>query len=372
MKGVEPSRRDDLESLGYLLIDLYTQQLPWSNVVGKNPYEIAKKVYNLKKFVLIDVLCKDLPKEMIEFISYTKSLKFEEDPNYSYLSNILKTILHKIDNINKMNFSWASNTLRKHKSNININLMKKKRISPFKKIIRAFEAKSSHKNRKLDLSNNIKNSKSLINDEVNSKKEINKVIKFPKSKNLLSNQCSVEKTISKFQNIGKFNNLYSFDEKESLYYNRNDLNSLNISRHANSNSNNIIKKYKNLISITKNVHKSNKVIKMPMVNQYITRNKNKIFNITPFNSKRNINIFSDISNININVVNNNNQFIQVNNNITTNFPTRIIQSTCNKMRINNHSIKELTHNNTKNYFHPIKYDELMNRYNKTILIKSYQ
>ena len=72
MKGIEPSRRDDLESIGYMLIYLYNQQLPWSNLNDINNYELAKKVYFKKKSIPMETLCKDLHKEMTEYTLYLK------------------------------------------------------------------------------------------------------------------------------------------------------------------------------------------------------------------------------------------------------------------------------------------------------------
>ena len=55
MKGIEPSRRDDLESLGYMLIYLYNHDLPWDTMVAKNKYELAKKIYDLKNIIPIKI-----------------------------------------------------------------------------------------------------------------------------------------------------------------------------------------------------------------------------------------------------------------------------------------------------------------------------
>ena len=84
MEGVESSRRDDMESFGYMLIYLYNQELPWEKFKTKNINEIGQKVYDMKKSIPINLLCKNLPKEMEEYMIYVKSLKFEEDPKYNY------------------------------------------------------------------------------------------------------------------------------------------------------------------------------------------------------------------------------------------------------------------------------------------------
>ena len=60
----EQSRRDDLESLGYMLIFLATGTLPWFKVEKLKLTDIKKKynlVYNIKKSLNSKILCKDLP-----------------------------------------------------------------------------------------------------------------------------------------------------------------------------------------------------------------------------------------------------------------------------------------------------------------------
>ncbi len=65
LKGIEQSRRDDIESVGYMLIYLLTGDLPWRNF-EKERYEY---LYKIKKLISVENLCKGLPKEMKEYIS---------------------------------------------------------------------------------------------------------------------------------------------------------------------------------------------------------------------------------------------------------------------------------------------------------------
>ena len=112
LKGKEPSRRDDLISLGYMLIFLYKKKLPWD---FETPLNISTDKF-IKQFIELKSLketngngnlFKNLPNEIIEYIKYTKNLKFEENPNYSYLRSLFKKLLfnmyldHRI-----LTFSW--------------------------------------------------------------------------------------------------------------------------------------------------------------------------------------------------------------------------------------------------------------------------
>jgi hypothetical protein len=135
MKGIIPSRRDDLESLGYMLIYLYKQKLPWDKVISKNKIEFTQKIFEIKKLIPLKMLCEDLPKEMIEFMKYVRTLKFEEEPKYEYLIKILATTLEKIDRVNDFNLSWINQSLTirfpKNQNQITFKIIRKKKMSSF-------------------------------------------------------------------------------------------------------------------------------------------------------------------------------------------------------------------------------------------------
>lgn len=86
--GIEPSRRDDLESLGYVLIYLIKKKLPWQGAIGNNKIERHNYVFNIKKNTNLIDLCSDLPYEFLLYMSYCRTLKYNETPNYNYLYNV--------------------------------------------------------------------------------------------------------------------------------------------------------------------------------------------------------------------------------------------------------------------------------------------
>ena len=136
MNGIEPSRRDDLESLGYMLIYLYNLKLPWNNICANDQNDLAQKIYEFKKDISLDSLCQDTPKEIKEYMKYVKSLKFEEEPNYEYLKNIFLKMLQKYENQNYFHFSWVNELLIKKVDYFSSNKSsKRRRVSPFIKLI---------------------------------------------------------------------------------------------------------------------------------------------------------------------------------------------------------------------------------------------
>ena len=99
--GIEQSRRDDLETLGYTLLHLMKGSLPWQNI--KIPYSSNKKTLNkseqvrlfkqkkyskihkIKQNTCLEELCKESMDAIKLLIDYSRQLKFSEKPDYSWL-----------------------------------------------------------------------------------------------------------------------------------------------------------------------------------------------------------------------------------------------------------------------------------------------
>uniref|UniRef100_A0A6C0IFU6 non-specific serine/threonine protein kinase n=1 Tax=viral metagenome TaxID=1070528 RepID=A0A6C0IFU6_9ZZZZ len=86
---MELSRRDDLESLGYMLIYFYLGQLDWQKIDSSDHTLIkemkANVIYNSK-----------IPPILIEYIKFVRSIEFEEKPYYHKLFEIFKREIDKI------------------------------------------------------------------------------------------------------------------------------------------------------------------------------------------------------------------------------------------------------------------------------------
>ena len=93
LSGWEQSRRDDLESFGYVLAYLYKGGLPWMGMHAKTKEEKYAKILNYKKNTETEKLLKHGPNELIEYINYCKQMEYEQDPNYDYLTNLFKNII---------------------------------------------------------------------------------------------------------------------------------------------------------------------------------------------------------------------------------------------------------------------------------------
>jgi serine/threonine protein kinase len=103
--GIEPSRRDDIESLCYTFMSLYGKELMWVNVCEElkridetdETQEPKKKLVceKIKTLKLEDTLFFELPDEFQTIVFYVRNLSFEEKPNYKYIINVLINVLKK-------------------------------------------------------------------------------------------------------------------------------------------------------------------------------------------------------------------------------------------------------------------------------------
>jgi serine/threonine protein kinase len=87
-KGIEQSRRDDLESIGYMLIFFLKGKLPWQGLTASTKAKRSKQIYQIKKETSLEQLCDGLPKEFLLYMKYCMNLKFEQTPNYEILKNL--------------------------------------------------------------------------------------------------------------------------------------------------------------------------------------------------------------------------------------------------------------------------------------------
>ena len=104
--GFELSRRDDLQSLSYMLIYLIKGALPWDNINIKNTEEKIKVILEIKKCITNEELTQGLPDKIKLFLDYISKLKFEEEPNYDFLKKLLKDVINQKDSYKNYYFNF--------------------------------------------------------------------------------------------------------------------------------------------------------------------------------------------------------------------------------------------------------------------------
>ncbi|EGO53985.1 hypothetical protein NEUTE1DRAFT_86990 [Neurospora tetrasperma FGSC 2508] len=91
--GRQQSWADDLESLGYVLVEFARGSLPWQGIKAATEDERRARVGEIKESLSGEELCDGfLPKEFATYINYTRSLDFDDKPDYSYLRRIFSRL----------------------------------------------------------------------------------------------------------------------------------------------------------------------------------------------------------------------------------------------------------------------------------------
>ncbi|XP_071530494.1 casein kinase I-like [Panulirus ornatus] len=92
--GIEPSRRDDLESLAYTAASLIKGRLPWSRL-GHKTVKQRRKLVELKETVSPAEIFEGFPEEFPKFLQYARGLDYYEDPDYSYWQRVFSELAER-------------------------------------------------------------------------------------------------------------------------------------------------------------------------------------------------------------------------------------------------------------------------------------
>lgn len=100
--GIDQSRRDDMQSLGYILLYMVLGKLPWQNLMkDRDKREAYHHIMILKMRTSADDLVSTLPdlikKSMLSYILYVNSLMYHEKPNYEYCRSLFIDIASAFD-----------------------------------------------------------------------------------------------------------------------------------------------------------------------------------------------------------------------------------------------------------------------------------
>ena len=323
IKGKESSRRDDLISLGFVLIHLYKRNLPW-NTMFQNLDRIGYlNLLHSKETFDDGKLFHHLPEEMVDFLKYVNHLRFEQDPNYSFMKGCFQNILTRLNfNKNNINFSWINPKDNKLLPKINLDI----RESSKQRILKSLENNQS-KNTVIESDNN-------ISDNNQEKKSENSTIDTDNN-NISENDININPR----ENGEHINN--NFD-KNKIEENKGVLNKV-LKKQTNNNNESII-----------NIeNKTN-------IKEKIITNNNIYLNINNNNFCNNINLRHDLNNMNRNMKMNYN--ISYLRKINTFAPENIIDNKIST--INNELYNRDNYNNDSNK----KY--LINKNKNLIIIKN--
>ena len=294
LRGAEQSRRDDLESLFYVIIYFFRGNLPWQNLKIKSRQERFNRINYLKKNISYKILCKNLPQELYNFGTYIKHLKFEEDPDYNFLRNCFYSILKKINEKNDNKFSWLTNfksysNNKKQKDN-QPNIVRRKNSS-HKRLLEKISS-SLEKKMKRKYDNNL--NKVEIN-LINTNKDNITLKSFyieNNAKNIKKTNSYVVKQINHITSLNKNKNKDTNDFLKHI--NRNQINNLNIKKNKTQfyshNTSNILYSDESNINEKNYNSNNNELLKNIFANnsQIFYNSPNYIINLKKENSMKNL------------------------------------------------------------------------------------
>ena len=227
LEGYELSRRDDLESLCYVLIYLLKGSLPWTRLKNKNKYEKYKLILTMKKNMSEDILVGDTNNsEFVDFLKYCRNLKFEENPNYDYLRGLMIKCINKNNKIiNKFGkkmkneiFEFSFNNLINNRINkrtcsakkVKINLISNKLLNANKRNeITDYDNKKINETKSGTLAYIGKKVRNYSSYKKNDIKETLRLLELKKKKielNDSNNSSEIEANNIKFINVKYFKN----------------------------------------------------------------------------------------------------------------------------------------------------------------------
>merc|ERR1711881_492080 len=105
--GIEQSRRDDLEAIGYVLMYFSRGSLPWQGLKANSKKEKYEKIMEKKMSTPVEVLCERFPCEFVTYLNYCRSLRFEDRPDYAYLRRLLKDLFFRESYQYDAVFDWT-------------------------------------------------------------------------------------------------------------------------------------------------------------------------------------------------------------------------------------------------------------------------
>lgn len=92
-RGIEPSRRDDMEGVAYMLIYFLRARLPWQGVKGGTRQQKLAKVQDIKMMLSTESLCAGIHTVFGRFLDDVRRLEFAERPRYEEYRMMFRTAL---------------------------------------------------------------------------------------------------------------------------------------------------------------------------------------------------------------------------------------------------------------------------------------
>lgn len=117
-RGYEQGRRDDIESIGYVLIYFIKGKLPWQGLKFKKTEEQYEKIANIKYETSFEELTQNLPEEFLDYFKHCDELEFTDKPDYNYLIHLFQQMIDKYCRDQSYDYDWQKDSITHYPSNL--------------------------------------------------------------------------------------------------------------------------------------------------------------------------------------------------------------------------------------------------------------
>ena len=205
-KGIEQSRRDDIESSLYIITYFLNGKLNWDGIKCKTKEEKIQKIMEKKEEFKNNKEYKKLPQTLSQIFQYAYHLGFEEKPNYEYIFGIINKGLEQFEgesNYEKTLYDWQSIEFVVEPIFMIEEMKQKKYLEKMmEEVKKREEEKLKEKNEDKNNNKENKDDKDVDkNNKIGNNKINNKMKKNEDNKN--NNDNKFKKTIDKKKNKNK-------------------------------------------------------------------------------------------------------------------------------------------------------------------------
>jgi len=106
---IEQTRRDDLESMGYVLIYFLRGGLPWQNL-NVDRLKRRQVIGEMKRKMSSKEITNGLPTEFTTFMSYIRCLRFTDKPDYDWIRSLFRKCYEQNQFTQDKVFDWTEST----------------------------------------------------------------------------------------------------------------------------------------------------------------------------------------------------------------------------------------------------------------------
>ena len=169
--GLEQSRRDDMESIAYVILYFFKGKLPWQGLKCKDKNEKYAKIKEMKMSITPEKLWEGFPNEFAKYLTAVKKLGFEEEPNYKNYIQMFNNLFKSKDFEMDYLYDWVT-----VKNNTNVlkdaSLMRSEEYSKQQENSKKNEIDSTMKGNNNDTNAMANNQQNMINDIQNYNNDI--------------------------------------------------------------------------------------------------------------------------------------------------------------------------------------------------------